>query len=346
MKLFRFLIILIVFLVIAAVSFLIYLTMNQYSPEDIVEITNSQSDVSFASDEISILTWNIGFAGMDEYHSFYLDGGDDVSISGSFVSDNLMKIKNFIKDQNTDLIILQEVDKNSSRTADMDQDKIISEYLNEYFRSFVYDFKINFYPLPLDKMIGKLHSGFLTLAKYQPQKVFRYRIIKEDNWPANIFSKDECVLSWEYVLANGKKLIVYNLNMSGYTDEDLLLKGITYIRGMMLDEYLKGNYVLAGGDWGITLPGYRFTELNTDCDSVSFSSIVKNDWTPAGWTWVYSNDIPSVRSPFTPYGSDTCFSSTDGFLISPNLQLKDYEFFDLGFKNSDHNPLKITVEIQ
>ena len=35
----------------------------------------------------------------------------------------------------------------------------------------------------------------------------------------------------------------------------------------------------------------------------------------------------------------------DGFILSPNVTLESVETLDLGFANSDHNPVRISVEL-
>ena len=36
----------------------------------------------------------------------------------------------------------------------------------------------------------------------------------------------------------------------------------------------------------------------------------------------------------------------DGFLLSPNVQLEEVEGLNLGFENSDHNPVKMTISMK
>ena len=37
--------------------------------------------------------------------------------------------------------------------------------------------------------------------------------------------------------------------------------------------------------------------------------------------------------------------TTDGFIVSPNITVSAVETFDLGFENSDHNPVLMTVNL-
>lgn len=42
---------------------------------------------------------------------------------------------------------------------------------------------------------------------------------------------------------------------------------------------------------------------------------------------------------------NTQYYVIDGFIISPNVELLDVETLDLGFENSDHNPVIISFSL-
>jgi hypothetical protein len=43
---------------------------------------------------------------------------------------------------------------------------------------------------------------------------------------------------------------------------------------------------------------------------------------------------------------NTQYYVIDGFILSPNVELKNVETMDLGFANSDHNPVLINVSLK
>ena len=60
--------------------------------------------------------------------------------------------------------------------------------------------------------------------------------------------------------------------------------------------------------------------------------------------------VPSCRSLDKAYeGADKenfQYYLIDGFIISGNMRVKNYETMDLGFKNSDHNPVVVNLELR
>ena len=63
------------------------------------------------------------------------------------------------------------------------------------------------------------------------------------------------------------------------------------------------------------------------------------------------DSIPTCRSLYKPYvGNDTSYTSfqhymLDGFITSNNITVNSLETLDLGFKNTDHNPVVMKINL-
>ena len=59
--------------------------------------------------------------------------------------------------------------------------------------------------------------------------------------------------------------------------------------------------------------------------------------------------MPTCRLLNQPYDpSDTAHTQyyvIDGFILSPNVEVKSVSTIDCGFENSDHNPVELVVEL-
>ena len=70
----------------------------------------------------------------------------------------------------------------------------------------------------------------------------------------------------------------------------------------------------------------------------------------AGWMFVSDSKTPTCRllnQPYDPADTvNTQYYVIDGFIISPNVQLELVETLDLGFENSDHNPVHLRVVLR
>jgi hypothetical protein len=67
---------------------------------------------------------------------------------------------------------------------------------------------------------------------------------------------------------------------------------------------------------------------------------IESDYMPGDWKWIYDPETPSFRTLLTAYDPQTTPTSVcDIFLISPNIEPASVRCQNLGFTNSDHNPI-------
>ena len=94
------------------VWFLIYFTLTEYRPKKIIVISEHDQTAKLTDTIFSILTWNIGYAGLGSNMDFFYDGGEKTRDTKSNTNFNLKKIGEFLRSNDTmDFIFLQEVDR-------------------------------------------------------------------------------------------------------------------------------------------------------------------------------------------------------------------------------------------
>ena len=115
----------------------------------------------------------------------------------------------------------------------------------------------------------------------------------------------------------------------------------------MVEEYEKGNYVVAGGDWNINPPGFHPGLVKTgDWADLAHGAFMSENDLPPGWKWVRDPTVPTNRLLIEPYWkSRTPVTVIDFFIVSPNVNVLDVKTEDLGFENSDHNPVVMSVRL-
>ena len=118
--------------------------------------------------------------------------------------------------------------------------------------------------------------------------------------------------------------------------------------GFLEDEYLKGNYVIAGGDFNQIFPG-GLEQYPNEHPDLWTPGLLEEESLPEGFRYCYDLSVPSCRLLNQPYDpSDTAntqYYVIDGFIVSPNVTVENVEGLDLGFENADHNPVLITVTL-
>ncbi len=327
-------------------GFLGYMTMKDYRPKPIetVSIENIRVQKAIMSDTISFYTWNIGYCGLGKEQDFFFDGGKMVRPTKEMNQKYQAAIlENLQAMDTTDFILLQEVDRGSKRSWFQDQVKFISDACPMYCYAYATNYKSQFVPQPVSNPYGKCYGGLVSLARMEPQSASRFSLAPDATWPTGLFMLKRCYMEFRYPMKDGKELVVINQHLSAYDDGTVKQRQMDTLKVKLLSEYKKGNYVVVGGDWNTYPPGYKSNLKAAGKDGVIEKSMEANYPEP-GWKYVYDSTIGSNRKLYEPYvKGQTDEVVIDYFLLSPNLYSVSCKTVDLGFENSDHQPVYMKV---
>ena len=336
-------------IVILAVLLITFLSVTEYKPKDIsAAITENKINGMFVGEEdtLKILSWNIGYGGLDKDSDFFMDGGKMVNpVDRSHIDNNLKAISKFVKEQNSDFTLLQEVDRKSSRTDKINEIEYINNELNQSY-SYAQNFLCKFVPYPLPP-IGTVDAGVAVFSNFAPLDSQRYSLPCPFKWPVRTANMKRCLLKNRYKLENGKELVIVNLHLEAYDEGEGKIAQTEKLLKILEEEYEKGNYVIAGGDFNQTFPkGNEVYTVNNSDDWTP--GTLNEDILPEGWQFAYDTEVPSCRLLDKPYTTfdDMQHYVLDGFIISPNVELVSIKNEDLKFENSDHNPVILEVNLQ
>ena len=323
--------------------FLLYATLDDYKPDEvIVQETGCEPDQLADSLEIDLVIWNIGYAGLDASMDFFYDGGKQMRPGREGVMRNLEGIGNTLElFRGFDFILLQEVDQDSKRSYHFNEFGKIQEQFPEYQGNFGKNYDVSFVPIPVTEPMGGVLSGLFTLSKACPEDVERHSFPGNYAWPKKLFMLDRCFLVNRYPLSNRKELVLINTHNSAYDDGSLRAQQMNFLRDFLVSEYEKGNYVIVGGDWNQTpygvepkLPSHRF-----DTENLTY---IEKDFPAPDWQWAYDAGLPTNRRVSAPYDRDRSLTTIiDCYLLSPNMVIKHVETMDLDFRFSDHQPVHL-----
>ncbi len=326
---------------------ILYALVSDYRPEERTLLSSSSEAIQVSDTlEFSLLTWNIGYAGLDEAMDFFYDGGEKVFTPKTECISNLNSVISFIRQNDyADFILLQEVDLRSRRSYRIDQFTSVSDYLKGHSGNFATNYDVFFVPLPPLSPMGRVLSGIATFSRHEPLSSERYSFPGSYGFPKQLFMLDRCFMVNRYRLQNGKELVIINTHNEAFDPGEIRKAQMEYLKSFVLDEYSKGNYVIAGGDWNQTPPGFipAFPENQVNTDQMS----MEDGFLPAEWTWAHDNTVPSNRSVVAAYDpAVTPTTVIDFFLLSPNVEMTLLMCYDLSFKNSDHNPVLLRARLK
>jgi endonuclease/exonuclease/phosphatase family metal-dependent hydrolase len=347
------------------VGFVLALQIFEYKPENItvLEINDNYLDEdSFyvdSSENLTILTFNIGYASLSETEDFVMDGGEKGRMdSRDEVEDNIADISSVLNNNPADIYLLQEVDVDSNRSYNTDQ---YFHFQNLLGKSSVlaYNYRCIFVPFPLSftQMMGKVNSGVVTFSDYYSDSAERIQLPGSFSWPVRLANLERCVLITKYPIKNSDEyLVVINVHLSAYDDGTMRIQEMKALQGLMKAEYEAGNYVIVGGDFNQTFP--EAVTINSDDTYDYFYELKDQDlWEayPMEESWFNENNFifavdktnPTCRLLKRPYDNENLDNNQyyliDGFIISDNLSIIAVETLNENFTHSDHNPVKLIL---
>ena len=349
-KLLKALLILLLVVVLAAGGLLGFLTVTEYRPKAVEQLSffdmpEQPLPVLAEGQSLSILSWNIGYAGLGAACDFFMDGGTGVSADEETVRHYLADIAGQLALGDYDMVLLQEVDTDSKRTYGIDE----SAPLSIGQSAFAYNYSCPFVPIPWPPM-GKVHSGLMTSSEYRIESAERVALPCPFSWPLRTANLKRCLLvSRLPVGESGKELVLVNLHLEAYDDGEGKIAQTKQLADFVQQEYARGNYVIAGGDFNQTFPEVmkEYPMINPD---YWVPGVLENDALPQGFSFFYDLEVPSCRllnQPYEPLDvAHTQYYVIDGFLVSPNVKMDRVVTLDLGFADSDHNPVNLRVTLK
>jgi endonuclease/exonuclease/phosphatase family metal-dependent hydrolase len=335
---------------------ILWLNANEYKPADweAVAVSPALTAGPARSRPIEMYIWNIGYAALDAKEDFFMDGGKKTrpDTAGS-VLENMRAIRDFISAAGADVFFLQEVDVNSKRSYNINQVGDLSEMWRGS-SAFALNFKCPFVPVPFPQFIGKVESGLLTLNSFGGTAE-RMSLPSPFPWPERVAQLKRCLLVTRIplegvgVAGNGAELVLVNLHLEAYDTGGSGRQAQTRLLAeFLLEEYAKGNYCVAGGDFNQVFPAVKDV-FPVEANEFFTPGVVDGALFDEGWVLAADPSAPTCRSldkPFDGNRADHQFYLIDGFILSPNVELISVRTVDLDFRNSDHNPVKLTFSLK
>lgn len=338
--------------VIAAVVIFLFgwLTLGEYRPADVesVEVAGEASELLCPGDTVRIVTWNMGYGALGDNADFFMDGGTSVyTADEERVTENVNAVIAELQYLAPDVIFLQEADVDSARSYGIDETALIADALPGYQTTFAYNFRVMFVPYPVPP-IGGVNGGILTLCAYPVSSSERVQLPCPFSWPVRVANLKRCLMVDRVpIYGTDKELVLINLHLEAYDSGEGKLAQTEMLRELLETEAAAGNYVIAGGDFNQIFssvpnpfPSREGMWLPGEIDVSVFSP---------GWQFAMDTTLPSCRSLDQPLiGADTenfQYYLIDGFIVSKDLAITALYTQNLGFVNSDHNPVFMEVRL-
>jgi endonuclease/exonuclease/phosphatase family metal-dependent hydrolase len=334
-------------------ALLVYISAVEYRPAGTETLeTNGSADSPLNPEApFTVLSWNIGYAALDAGQDFFMDGGKGIRPqTADSVRENLAGIQQLVSSRRADMVLIQEADVRSRRSWYIDEAAALAGNFSGS-SAFAYNFLCNFVPFPFPEFIGEVSGGLLSLSAFRVEEAVRISLPNPFVWPVRTVNLKRCLLAeWIPVNSGGdRKLVLVNLHLEAYDTSGGREAQTKALMEFLYQEYEKGNYCIAGGDFNQTFPGLdedRFPIKNRD---FFVPGVLSPDLLEPQWRFATDPENPSARLLDKPYSGnpeDTQFYIIDGFILSPNVELLSVQTINQDFRYSDHNPVEIKVMLK
>ncbi len=303
-------------------------------------ISNANTEPRQANARISVVSWNIGYAGMGKDSDFIFDLGQQKRpLRADLVDANLKEIQQLLPQLDSDIYLLQEVAQPSWVTYQRDVLAGVLAALPDYEWTFGADVDTRYVPPPLNVQVGNMTLSRLALSSAE-----RRGLPLEPNFEYGVFRKG---YRMHIVRIDEKRSWIFiNIHLSTFDTEaeDVRRKQVSALLAFAQSEFEKGNHVVIGGDWNLRLTDVEFPHQTED----KFLFWIRNfpkELVPTNWRWAVDPVVPTVRTAHQPYvAGDNYVLTIDGFLVSPNVAIVQAQGVDLNFEYTDHHPIRAVFE--
>ena len=329
---------------------MLIMMVSEYRPLTVEEVKVSSGGRERGireGDKIEILTFDIGYGGLDETMDSFLDGGRmNTPGSRGQVEGNLEGIAEIIRDQSYDVLFLQEVDRDSRRSYHIEESELFKKKLGGK-TMFAQDVRCLFVPYPFLNVVGQINSGIQTQTRLKIRSAERVALPSGYTWPARVCQAKRCMLVTRVPVENsGRELVLINVHLDAYDDGQSWKKQNRALAEFMKREYELGNYVIAGGNFNQVFPDDNFSSYPIRTSDYFVPGRLECGLWGEEWLFVSDRTNPTCRLldiPYVPRRWWTQFYVIDGFVLSPNVSLEAVETIDAEFEYSNHNPVKLTA---
>lgn len=225
---------------------------------------------------LKVMTWNVQFLAGKRY-VFWNDlaQGDDETPTAEDMAFSLDEVARVIRDEQPDVVLLQELDDGAKASEYQNQLKLLQERVADLYpcSTSAFDWKADFVPEP--HIYGSVGRQLATLSRYRIEHAERLQLpVAPSNFISRQFQPKDALLAVKLPLSDGGQLTVFNTHLQRASQADGNVPAQVAAVAKILDKYeSQGLPWLIGGDFNLLplgqyrrLPVERRTPYSADSE--------------------------------------------------------------------------------
>lgn len=249
---------------IAVMIVMIYsLTWRPDAKEVLPVSCSAQAPTLVPGQVLKVMTWNVQYLAGKRY-VFWNDlaAGPDERPTAEDMAFSLDEVARVIRDEQPDIVLLQELDDGAKASDYQHQFKLLQERLADLYpcSASAFDWKADFVPNP--HIFGSVGRQLATLSRYQVEHAERLQLPVASGNPVSRQFKPRNALLVSYLpLSDGGQMAVLNTHLERATQADNTLQNQVNAVTRALDKFeSRGTPWLIGGDFNL-LPLGQYRRL-------------------------------------------------------------------------------------
>ncbi len=216
-----------------------------------------------AGQALKVMTWNVQYLAGKRYVFWYDQGrGDDTRPSAEDLAFNLDEVARVIRAQQPDVVLLQQLDKNTKATDYQDQLALLRERLADLYpcSAQAYDWQAGL--VPDRHVLGSVGRTLATLSRYPIGKAERLALPNDAGNALQRLLQPQPGLLVSYLpIAGGGRLAVLNTRLSPYRPgSDVQRRQVAHVAKVLDRLEGQGTPWVIGGDFNL-LPLGQYRRL-------------------------------------------------------------------------------------
>ncbi len=259
----------VVLLLIAGAVLIRQTTLQPPLRQTVPVVCDGDAPTMPAGAPLKVMTWNVQYMAGKNHVFFYdlRDGsGPDERPRPDEIALTLSEVARIIREENPDVILLQEVDDGAARTDKADQLASLLELLPDTFRCHTSAFYWQAAFVPHPRILGSAGMKLSILSKYRIDNAVRHQLPLIPADPiTQAFSLKRAVLEATLPQERGDDLTVLNTHLDAFAQgTDTMERQVREV-GEILDGLGRtGRPWVIGGDFNLLPPGGAYGRLPAD----------------------------------------------------------------------------------
>ncbi len=219
-----------------------------------------------AGQRLTVMTWNVQYMAGKDYVFWYdvIDGsGPDERPSPQAITRTFGEVTRVIRDEQPDLIFLQEVDEGAKHTDGEDQlARLLALLPDEHAcHTSAFYWKAAFVPHP--RIMGSVGMKLSTLSRYRIDAATRHQLPLMPTDPfTRQFNFRRAVLEARLPVTDGSQLVALNTHLDAFAwGDDTLERQVARVNELLRDLTNAGVEWVLGGDFNLLPPGAQYERL-------------------------------------------------------------------------------------